>query len=115
MMERHGEKIMTELLSCVGRALNDLKILHDMQDKVYQGRPSVDDGNKINEKIILKLCLSVSIHASSVASILCGKQARSVLEKIENGNYMQELTDACNLIILGESMMQRREKCTNLQ
>ena len=96
MMVRHGEKIMAELLSCVGRAQRDLQIQEHVQGKF---------GTSEEETFSTKATLLIAIHATSQALILCGKHADDVLTRVENGPYVNELKNACFLIREGSKAM----------
>lgn len=89
MMIRHGGKIMSELLSCVGRAQRDLQIQKKVQSRIGTAK-KVDHDTKA---IIL-----VAAHTASVALVLCGKSADEVLTNVEHGSYSTELGNSCSLI-----------------
>ena len=97
MMARHGGKLMSELLSCVGRAQRDLQI----QEKVKR-KFGTSDNVDLSTKATL---LVASIHTASLVLVFCSKRANEVLAKVESGSYLNELKGACFLIRQGSKAM----------
>jgi len=103
IMENHGGKIMSELVSCIGRGLRDMKISRKIQSKVYHeiNNKQIND----EEASYSKGVITFAIHVASVALILCGKSAGDILALLENGKYLQELVDCSKLVRAGASRM----------
>ena len=89
MMIRHGGKITSELLSCVGRAQRDLQIQKKVQNRFGTAK-KVDHDTKAT--------ILVAVHTASAALVLCGKSAAEALTNVEHGTYSTELKKSCSLI-----------------
>merc|ERR1719330_491521 len=86
---------MTTLLSCIDRGIRDLEIQEKISLKIHNG---TQDVNRM-ENVVLKMLIVFAAHAASVSNILCGVRARETLDKIENGDYFQDLHGWREIII----------------
>jgi hypothetical protein len=89
MMIRHGGKITSELLSCVGRAQRDLQIQKKVQSRFGTAK-KVDHDTKAT--------IMVAVHTASAALVLCGNSAAEALTNVEHGSYSTEMKKSCSLI-----------------
>jgi len=106
IMERHGGKIMSELLACLGRAKRDLDIDERLQDRHLKRHGDVVDiGEDMEDICATRHLLVVAVHAASIAHVLCGKRAEEVLEKVEGGHFDPALVLWCGAIRSGSSTM----------
>jgi hypothetical protein len=116
IMEKHGGKIMAELLSCIGRGLRDLRIQENLRLKIHGGKRNnnVDITNE-TEVTTLRLLIAFAIHAASVAHIICGTRADEVLLQLKRGNYSPELITCCKFVTSGSTKMlksgRKKESC----
>lgn len=105
-MKRHGGKIMAELISCVGRGLRDVKI-HEEISKGSHGNTAKSGKETVREIGATKLLVAFSLHAGSVALIICERSAEEVLLRIENGNFDSSILNCCRTIRTGAWEMQQ--------
>ncbi len=89
IMEKHGGKIMSELVCCIGRTIRDMKISSKLQERGIQGSQS---------DYISRALITVAFYLASVTLIICGVRANDVLRQLEEGQYMVELVEICKLI-----------------
>ena len=82
VMSMHGGKIMTELLSCIGRAQRDAE--HDHL-------PS-EEHDVSNALVIM------AVHVASIAFTLCGRRSQDIIRKVSDGKYVSNLVQVCELI-----------------
>jgi hypothetical protein len=98
IMERHGGKIMSELISCVGRLQRDV-VIHE---KVHNAREDDDNDELL---LAMKMTMVVAMHVASASLVLCGQRAEEVLIEIERGSYITTLVDACSLVRSNAAIM----------
>lgn len=84
VMKMHGGKVMSELLSCLGRAYRDLECLHLPE----------------RERVMCQAVVIMACHAASIAYNLCGKRAQDVISKVRSEKYKSFMIDICALIPL---------------
>jgi hypothetical protein len=102
ILPRHGGKIMTQLMTCIGRA-------------------NQDDGKRNNqiqtreEHDACHACLNLALHTASVALILCGSRAEQVLTMIETTQktYPTYLVQSCANIRQAASNLLQNENEQN--
>eukprot|EP00550_Attheya_septentrionalis_P007206 CAMPEP_0198286972 /NCGR_PEP_ID=MMETSP1449-20131203/5921_1 /TAXON_ID=420275 /ORGANISM="Attheya septentrionalis, Strain CCMP2084" /LENGTH=795 /DNA_ID=CAMNT_0043984841 /DNA_START=327 /DNA_END=2714 /DNA_ORIENTATION=+ len=102
ILPRHGGKIMTQLMTCIGRA-------------------NQDDGKRNNqiqtreEHDACHACLNLALHTASVALILCGSRAEQVLTMIETTQktYPPYLIQSCANIRQAASNLLQNENEQN--
>ncbi len=87
IMPRHGGKIMSELLACIGRLERDICI-----------ESKISMGGTITGKTISKLLLQMAEQAAVIALLLCGRQAEEVLLRVEKGSYNPGVILLCKTI-----------------
>ena len=109
VMQRHGGKIMAELVACVGRAQRDM-VIHDTIQGRVKGSHSTENADKTREIAVTKNLLLVTTHAASITLILCGKRADEILVKVEEGNYSPRLSQWCTLLRSGAITMPNNEQ-----
>uniref|UniRef100_A0A7S4SCL3 Uncharacterized protein n=1 Tax=Ditylum brightwellii TaxID=49249 RepID=A0A7S4SCL3_9STRA len=126
VMRHHGGKVMSELLSCVGRADRDLEIYNRMKARLRQVRNdnSGKDQDRMNntasdgerqesfnnvEMCAAKLVISTAIHAASVALILCGDKSEKILRTVEEGTYKEHLVKRCGNIRSAATLVMKHE------
>lgn len=107
---RHGGKIMSEVLSCLGRSGRDLSI----GEKV-RGGVDLRSGVGFIEHIAAKAVSALAIHVASVALVLCGERAEAVLLSVEGGGYESSLVLSCSKIRDGSKVILEREKANGGQ
>lgn len=96
IMEKHGGKIMSELVYCIGRTIRDSKISSKVQERGIQGSQSDH---------ISRALITVAFYLASLTLIICGVRANDVLRQLEEGHYTVELVETCKLI---------RKECSNI-
>jgi len=106
IMERHGGKIMSELIACVGRDLRDIRIHEEVNSKINNRNMNMPGNTEtLNEFNFTKNLIAFAMHAASVALILCGTRANDVLEKLENGKFDSDVISCCKVIRFNSSKM----------
>jgi hypothetical protein len=96
ILPRHGGKIMTQLMTCIGRANQDGK------SNQIQTREEHD---------ACHACLKLALHTASVALILCDSRAEQVLTMIETKQktYPPYLVQSCAIIRQAASHLLQNE------
>lgn len=89
LVPRHGGKIMSELLSSIGRITRQSQIKKQVQNSLR--RDDEDDPRATST-------LFAFIHVSSIASIMCGERGNEILSMIENGKYEKVIKTVCSNI-----------------
>lgn len=89
LVPRHGGKIMSELLSSIGRITRQSQIKKQVQNSLK--RDDEDDPRATST-------LFAFIHVSSIASIMCGERGNEILSMIENGKYEEVIKTVCSNI-----------------
>ena len=100
ILPRHGGKIMSELISCIGRGLTDLKA--DI------GQDAID-----MEVLCSKHVIIFAAHAASVALVLCEERADNVLKIVEEGLYPEILQEWCQTVRLGSKVILKQQQHTH--
>lgn len=101
IMERHGGKIMSELISCIGRLQRDV----DIQNKLERDGFDHDEDDEL--LAATKMTMVVALHVASAALVLCGRRAEEVLSKVETGSYIKSLVDACSIVRSSAAIMKK--------
>jgi hypothetical protein len=101
IMGRHGGKIMSELISCVGRLQRDVAIQNEVQNR------SLHHDENDEPLAATKMTMVVALHVASAALVLCGQRAEDVLIKIETGSYNKSLVDACSVVRSSAAAMKK--------
>lgn len=94
VMKMHGGKIMTELLSCIGRAQRDIE--HDYL-------PS-------EEQDMSKIIIVLAIHVASITYNLCGRRSQDIIRQVAEGDYKSNLVQVCELIRFCSEEITKRTK-----
>jgi hypothetical protein len=91
---------MSELISCIGRGLTDLKA--DI------GQDAID-----MEVLCSKHVIIFAAHAASVALVLCEERADNVLKIVEEGLYPEILQEWCQTVRLGSKVILKQQQHTH--
>jgi hypothetical protein len=94
VMKIHGGKIMTELLSCIGRAQRDIE--HDYLPSEEQG--------------ISKAIIVLAVHVASITYTLCGRRSQDIIRQVVEGDYKSNLVQVCEVIPFCSEEITKRTK-----
>lgn len=106
IMPRHGGKIMSELLACMGHIDTD----NYDRDEVLQQQHLTDTGvlclipprqkllqqEEEEERRLCRMVLDMTLHTAAVALVICGDRAVAILDHVEqDGKYEEVFLSNC--------------------